>query len=162
MRRTIVGLFPYMGEAYNAIKRINEKELANNQISIVTLAKPNYTEEFSVELKADVNHPLSSFDGILVQGDIIDSSVGEVAAAGPFAGALGQGDKSIADCLQYYGVARDHAEELMSSVGNGEILTVIETKSIKSREVANILKGCGGKEVKIWSKTIDKPLEPPK
>lgn len=162
MRRTIVGLFPYMGEAYNAIKRINEKELANNQISIVTLATPNYAEEFSVELKADINHPLSSFDGILVQGNNIDTSVGEVAAAGPFAGALGQGDKSIADCLEYYGVARDHAEDLMSSVGNGKILTVIETNSIKSREVVNILEGSGGKKIKIWSKTIDKPIEPAK
>ena len=142
MRRTVIGLFKSLDQAERAISEIEMAGLANNQISLVA--------------KRDLAHT----DGFLVQADNINLPfVGNVTAGGPLAGALIQGDKSLAESLTYYGVGGERTAQIENYVNDGFILAVVETNASKASEVANLLSGYGAHNVEKWSKSIDKPLK---
>lgn len=152
IRRTIVATFKSIEQAEQAIKEIETKGLANNQISVVIRNRPA-NHEMAAELDPQATHPLEGLAGVLVQADNIDlGETGMVAAGGPVAGVLLQADKNIADCLEYYGVSRDSALAYQEDVKNGLALVVIETNNDKANQTANILDGYGGKQVTKWRK----------
>jgi len=154
IRRTIVALFNGSRQAVDLVKALNEKELANNQISLIT---PRKRLE-DMETAAEVAVPgIDALEGWLVQIDDIDiPGVGRVTAGGPFAGAIGQGDKNISDILTYYGVAASRAKVYQEEVKRGKILAVIETNNDKASETANLMEQMGGHKVTKWSKNKNK------
>ncbi len=154
IRQTVVGVFNGMQQAVDAVKKINERELAKNQISLVTplkrLAKMEAADEVSIP-------GVDALEGWLVQVDEIDlPGVGKVTAGGPLAGAVSQEDKNISDSLTFYGVSDSAAGKYQNDVKRGKILAVIETNNDKVNEVANLLESLGAKTDK-WSKNKDKP-----
>ncbi len=163
MRRTVTGVFKSLTQAERAIDEIETQGYANNQISVVLkktseYAGENYTGESLIDPSAGSLH---DFNSILVQADTIDLPVvGAVSAGGPLAGALVQGDKSLAESLTYYGISGEYAAQLENFVNEGFFLTVIETNNSKASEVSNLLNKFGAHMVQKWSKTIDKPLRP--
>lgn len=146
MRRTVIGLFKSLEQAERALREIENKGYANNQISLV--------------VKKDPESHLD-FNDFLVQADNIDlPDIGNVTAGGPLAGALVQGDKSLAESLTYYGIGGERAASVENFVHEGYVLAVIETNNEKASAVANILEGQGAHNVEKWSKFSDKPLRP--
>jgi len=164
MRRTITGLFKSLEQCEQAILKIDNNGLANNQISVVVKLAPQndlnyeYAAEITGENAVEMLHDL---DSLLVQvHDMQLEEVGPAAAGGPLAGALKQGDKSLATCLTYYGVNRDRARYLQKCVADGYVLTLIETDNSKANETANTLNHYGAQRVEKWSKSIEGPLLP--
>ncbi len=166
MRRTVIGVFKSMHQAERALSQIETEGYANSQISLVIKKQhePNFSNnmEYAEEITGDPSiGMLHDFDSFLVQADAIDlPGIGSVMAGGPLAGALIQGDKTLAAALTYYGVGGERAAEIENFVDDGYVLAVIETNSTKSGEVANLLSGYGAHLVEKWSKTIEKPLKP--
>lgn len=145
MRRTVIGVFKSLEQAEKALREIEALGYANNQISVVV----------------NKDGILHNFDGFLVQADNIElPEIGTVIAGGPLAGALIQGDKSLAEALSYYGVSGERGAQIENLVDEGWVLAVIETNNAKAGEVANILNGYGAHRVEKWSKSINKPLTP--
>ncbi|MBU7005300.1 general stress protein [Phosphitispora fastidiosa] len=162
MRRTITGVFRSVTQAERAIDEIELQGYANNQISVVLKKTSEHGENHTGESLIDPTAgSLHDFNSVLVQADTIDlPEVGTVSAGGPLAGALVQGDKSLAESLTYYGVSGEYAAQLENFVSDGFFLTVIETNNSKASEVSNLLNKFGAHMVQKWSKTIDKPLRP--
>lgn len=164
MRRTVLGLFKSLHQAERALKEIEASGFANNQISLVAKKVPGPPEKFDygeTTLGNITSGVLHDFDGFLVQaGDIDLPVIGSVTAGGPLAGALIQGDKSLAESLSFYGVSGERGAEIENFVRDGYVLAVIETNSTKASEAANLLDGYGAHHVQKWSKSIDKPLRP--
>lgn len=164
MKRTVLGLFKSLHQAERALREIENSGYANSQISLVIKNSPaagqKFNEEYAAEISGDPKLGLlHDFDGFFVQANSIEvPDTGTVSAGGPLAGALIQGDKSIAQALTYYGVDTDRAFEVEKAVNQGQILVVIETESAKANKVANILDGYGAHDVAKWSRTIDKPM----
>lgn len=155
IRRTIVAVFSGTQQAVDVIKEINERNLANNQVSLVTPLKRLNDMETADELSVP---GVDALEGWLVQVDEIDlPGVGKVTAGGPFAGAISQPDKNIGLTLEYYGVNEHQAVAYQKEVAQGKILAVIETNNDKANETANLLQRMGGQEVTKWSKTKKNP-----
>lgn len=168
MRRTVIGVFKSIHQAERALSTIETEGYANSQISLVIKKQhePRFHNnvEYSEEITGDPSvGMLHDFDSFLVQTDNIElPGLGSVIAGGPLAGALAQGDKTLAAALTYYGVGGERAAEIVNLVDNGYVLAVIETNTTKSGEVANLLNEYGAHLVEKWSKSIDKPLTPRK
>lgn len=146
MRRTVIGLFKSLEQAEKALREIENEGFANNQISLAVKKDPDSRLDFN---------------DFLVQADNINlPDIGNITAGGPLAGALIQGDKSLAESLTYYGVGGERSAEIQNYVNEGYTLAVIETNNEKASQVANILEGQGAHRVEKWSKSIDKPLRP--
>ncbi len=166
MKRTVVGLFKSMHQAERALREIENSGYANSQISMVVKNSPStgqqYNEEYAAEISGDPSLGLlHDFNGLLVQANNIEvTDFGTVSAGGPVAGALLQGDKSIAQTLGYYGVNNDRAMEIENHVMQGDILVVLETEAAKANKVANIIEGYGAHGVEKWNKNTGKPTIP--
>ncbi|MDT3700410.1 MAG: hypothetical protein RO469_13440 [Thermincola sp.] len=146
MRRTVIGLFKSLEQAEKALREIENEGFANNQISLVVKKDPDSHLDFN--------------DFLILAENINLPNVGNVTAGGPLAGALIQGDKSLAESLSYYGVGGERPFEVEKFVNQGYVLAVIETNNEKASQVANVLEGQGAHHVEKWSKSIDKPLIP--
>ncbi|HWI55501.1 MAG TPA: hypothetical protein VNT57_07395 [Desulfobacteria bacterium] len=165
MRRVVIGVFKSLHQAERALSKIETEGYASSQISLVIKKQhnPSFSNnmEYAEEITGDPSiGMLHDFDSFLVQADEIDlPGIGSVMAGGPVAGALVQGDKTLAAALSYYGVSGERAAEIENFVDDGFVLAIIETNSTKSGEVANLLSQYGAHMVEKWSKTIEKPLK---
>lgn len=168
LRRTIIGVFKSIHQAERALSKIETEGYANSQISLVIKNQNEQGFSNNLEYAEEITGTpsigmLHDFDSFLVQADGIElPGIGSVIAGGPLAGALIQGDKTLAAALTFYGVGGERAAEIENLVHDGFALTVIETNSTKSGEVANLLSEHGAHLVEKWSKTIEKPLKPRK
>lgn len=168
MRRTITGLFKSLEHTVNAIREIEGRGLANNQISLVAKTQLNNQESFYAEYAADLTAPgaenvFGHLNDVLVQTPKFEvEDLGEIAAAGPLGGILmREADTGLASALvSAYGVTSDRAHYLTEQVKEGRILTVIQTNNVKASEVANVIGDYGAKEVELWNKNLDHPTHP--
>lgn len=168
MRRTITGLFKSLEHATNAIREIEGRGLANNEISLVATTSYQNVENFYSDYAADLTAPggenvFSHLNDVLVQTpkfEVVD--VGEIAAAGPLGGTLmREQDTGLASALiSRYGVISDRAHTISDEVRLGKILAVIETNNVKANEVANLIGDYGAREVEVWNKNLDHPTHP--
>lgn len=160
MRRAVLAVFKYLAQTKEAIEELRNESLSNNYISVVVPSRSlyggEYKEEFAAELTAfPPEKSLAIFDGYLVQSGPVElPNLGEVLAAGPFAGTLLQEkDKGLSGNLANFGVSEDHARRYEQEVRDGKILLIVESDNEKINEIANCLYCYGGREVEKWSRT---------
>lgn len=169
MRRAVLALFKSLTQSKEAIEELRKESLANSYISVVVPSRSLYTEKFKEEFASELTafpaeKSLGIFDGYLVQSGPIElPDIGEVLAAGPFAGnLLHETEKGVSGNLANFGVSEKVANHYEQGVRDGKILVIVESDQSKINEIANVLTSYGGREVEKWSRTTNSPTYPRK